>query len=85
MEETINKTDSDAVTAPEVPLTDDDIQNPQEAPFVEKNQKEAECLILDDFSEPICAVCEIGGEMICCDGRCLRSFHPVYHTISLTI
>jgi hypothetical protein len=29
-----------------------------------------------DFSDVICAVCELGGDMICCDGQCLRSFHP---------
>lgn len=32
--------------------------------------------IIDDFSESICAICESGGDMICCDGKCLRSFHP---------
>ena len=30
----------------------------------------------DDFHEKICAVCENGGSLICCSGRCLRSFHP---------
>ena len=30
-----------------------------------------------DWSDLICAVCELGGEMICCDGKCLRSFHPL--------
>lgn len=29
-----------------------------------------------DFSDVICAACELGGDMICCDGHCLRSFHP---------
>ena len=32
--------------------------------------------IIEDFSESICALCESGGDMICCDGKCLRSFHP---------
>lgn len=30
----------------------------------------------DDFSDPICAACLGGGDLICCDGKCLRSFHP---------
>jgi hypothetical protein len=30
----------------------------------------------DDFSDSVCAICRAGGEMICCDGKCLRSFHP---------
>ena len=29
-----------------------------------------------NLNDSICAVCETGGDMICCDGRCLRSFHP---------
>lgn len=29
----------------------------------------------DDYHESICAVCETGGALICCMGRCLRSFH----------
>ena len=29
-----------------------------------------------DLNDPICAVCESGGDMICCDGKCFRSFHP---------
>lgn len=30
----------------------------------------------EDYSDPVCAVCRGGGDMICCDGRCFRSFHP---------
>jgi hypothetical protein len=30
----------------------------------------------DDYSDLVCALCRTGGDMICCDGRCLRSFHP---------
>jgi len=30
----------------------------------------------DDFSDLICSICRTGGDIICCDGRCLRSFHP---------
>lgn len=33
-------------------------------------------LIDDDFSDVVCGICRTGGDMICCDGRCLRSFHP---------
>ena len=31
---------------------------------------------MDDYSEPICAECESGGSLLCCDGVCGRSFHP---------
>jgi len=30
----------------------------------------------EDDSDCICAICETGGELICCDGKCSRSFHP---------
>ena len=39
----------------------------------EERKEEAQ---LRDSSDIICAVCELGGDLICCDGRCLRSFHP---------
>tara|TARA_A100001015_G_C14754940_1_gene619058 strand:- start:367 stop:534 length:168 start_codon:yes stop_codon:yes gene_type:complete len=40
----------------------------------EEEKKEEE--VLADSSDIICGVCELGGDLICCDGRCLRSFHP---------
>ncbi|XP_019092074.1 PREDICTED: protein ENHANCED DOWNY MILDEW 2-like [Camelina sativa] len=29
----------------------------------------------DDFFESVCAICDNGGEILCCEGSCLRSFH----------
>ncbi|KAJ8534425.1 hypothetical protein K7X08_016153 [Anisodus acutangulus] len=31
----------------------------------------------DDYNhfESLCAICDDGGELLCCDGKCLRSFH----------
>ncbi|XP_019183412.1 PREDICTED: protein ENHANCED DOWNY MILDEW 2 isoform X3 [Ipomoea nil] len=29
----------------------------------------------DDQFESVCAICDNGGEIICCEGNCLRSFH----------
>ncbi|XP_020264203.1 protein ENHANCED DOWNY MILDEW 2-like isoform X1 [Asparagus officinalis] len=26
--------------------------------------------------DSVCAICDNGGEVLCCEGRCLRSFHP---------
>ncbi|XVF21075.1 hypothetical protein REPUB_Repub12eG0059400 [Reevesia pubescens] len=26
--------------------------------------------------DPVCAICDNGGNILCCTGRCLRSFHP---------
>ena len=28
-----------------------------------------------DFHDPLCAICETGGNLVCCSGTCLRSFH----------
>ncbi|XP_062168605.1 protein ENHANCED DOWNY MILDEW 2-like [Alnus glutinosa] len=30
----------------------------------------------EDVFDPICAFCDNGGEIVCCEGRCRRSFHP---------
>ncbi|XAR56751.1 Histone-lysine N-methyltransferase [Bertholletia excelsa] len=29
----------------------------------------------DDLFDSVCAICDNGGELLCCEGRCLRSFH----------
>ncbi|KAL5731754.1 hypothetical protein ACHQM5_004454 [Ranunculus cassubicifolius] len=29
-----------------------------------------------DLFDSVCAFCDNGGELLCCEGRCLRSFHP---------
>ncbi|CAH8358814.1 unnamed protein product [Eruca vesicaria subsp. sativa] len=29
----------------------------------------------DDFFESVCAICDNGGDLLCCEGSCLRSFH----------
>lgn len=29
-----------------------------------------------DGTEPICAICDGGGELLSCKGRCKRAFHP---------
>ncbi len=28
-----------------------------------------------DKNDEICCMCELGGNLLCCDGKCLRSFH----------
>ncbi|KAL5548514.1 hypothetical protein UlMin_003745 [Ulmus minor] len=29
----------------------------------------------DELFDSVCAFCDNGGELVCCDGRCMRSFH----------
>ncbi|RAL43133.1 hypothetical protein DM860_009915 [Cuscuta australis] len=30
----------------------------------------------DAIFDHVCALCDNGGELLCCEGRCIRSFHP---------
>ncbi|PIN01457.1 Histone-lysine N-methyltransferase [Handroanthus impetiginosus] len=30
----------------------------------------------DELFDRVCALCDDGGELLCCEGRCIRSFHP---------
>ncbi|XP_019155530.1 PREDICTED: protein ENHANCED DOWNY MILDEW 2-like [Ipomoea nil] len=30
----------------------------------------------DGIFDHVCALCDNGGELLCCEGRCIRSFHP---------
>ncbi|EPS65484.1 hypothetical protein M569_09292, partial [Genlisea aurea] len=39
----------------------------------DENQSETD---EDDFYDPMCAICDNGGQVLMCDGKCLRSFHP---------
>ncbi|XP_008782914.1 protein ENHANCED DOWNY MILDEW 2-like isoform X2 [Phoenix dactylifera] len=32
-----------------------------------------------DLFDSVCAICDNGGELICCEGRCMRSFHATRH------
>ncbi|KAK7387132.1 hypothetical protein VNO78_27659 [Psophocarpus tetragonolobus] len=29
----------------------------------------------DELFDSVCAICDNGGELLCCDGKCMRSFH----------
>ncbi|GLJ27023.1 hypothetical protein SUGI_0529760 [Cryptomeria japonica] len=30
----------------------------------------------DDLFDSVCAICDNGGDLLCCEGPCMRSFHP---------
>ncbi|CAI9760392.1 unnamed protein product [Fraxinus pennsylvanica] len=44
---------------------------------------------IDDISASVCEICDDGGSLLCCQGKCMRSFHPTvkdgaeYHCKSL--
>ncbi|XP_076931696.1 uncharacterized protein LOC143596927 [Bidens hawaiensis] len=41
----------------------------------EYNYKDDDAVNDDDFFDTVCAICDNGGELTCCEGTCLRSFH----------
>ncbi|XP_010252648.1 PREDICTED: protein ENHANCED DOWNY MILDEW 2 isoform X2 [Nelumbo nucifera] len=40
-------------------------------PFIVDDEEESE----GDLFDSVCAICDNGGELLCCEGRCFRSFH----------
>ncbi|XP_026407686.1 protein ENHANCED DOWNY MILDEW 2-like isoform X1 [Papaver somniferum] len=32
-----------------------------------------------DLFDSVCSICDNGGELLCCEGKCLRSFHATVH------
>ncbi|KAK7305189.1 hypothetical protein VNO77_43090 [Canavalia gladiata] len=47
----------------------DDIDNDMIDETVEDSDEE------DDLFDSVCAICDNGGNLLCCDGKCMRSFH----------
>ncbi|KAG9453169.1 hypothetical protein H6P81_006073 [Aristolochia fimbriata] len=31
----------------------------------------------DELFDTVCAICDNGGKILCCEGKCMRSFHPI--------
>ncbi|XP_047335519.1 protein ENHANCED DOWNY MILDEW 2-like [Impatiens glandulifera] len=42
---------------------------------IEENDEEEGSDDDDALFDTVCSICDNGGELLCCDGRCLRSFH----------
>ncbi|KAJ0869893.1 putative [histone H3]-lysine(4) N-trimethyltransferase chromatin regulator PHD family [Helianthus annuus] len=40
-----------------------------------KGAEDSESDDVDDTFDTVCAICDNGGDLTCCEGRCLRSFH----------
>ncbi|XP_022758963.1 protein ENHANCED DOWNY MILDEW 2-like [Durio zibethinus] len=64
-----------------------DVHTPRKSNFIVDEDLEEDYNDEDDIGEevdsvgkpifdPVCAICDNGGNVLCCEGRCLRSFHP---------
>ncbi|XP_061360952.1 protein ENHANCED DOWNY MILDEW 2 isoform X2 [Gastrolobium bilobum] len=49
----------------------DDIDNDMFDDTVEESDGE------DELFDSVCSICDNGGKLLCCDGKCMRSFHAV--------
>ncbi|XP_068634166.1 protein ENHANCED DOWNY MILDEW 2-like isoform X2 [Aristolochia californica] len=42
----------------------------------------------EELFDTVCAICDNGGKILCCEGKCMRSFHPIRsdecHALGLT-
>ncbi|CAL1402825.1 unnamed protein product [Linum trigynum] len=64
-------------------MTDKDKQTPNLSGFLVDDTEEGICEVEgeedesndDDLFDTVCAFCDNGGELVCCDGKCMRSFH----------
>lgn len=68
---------------PEKAFTEDLHKGLEEKPFIIDEEVEDAVGIDDgeeseeesDLFDSVCSICDNGGELLCCEGRCLRSFH----------
>ncbi|KAL5227641.1 hypothetical protein ABZP36_015906 [Zizania latifolia] len=66
----INEVGSDKVEIKVPFIADDDIEEMVDMDTnIESDEEE------EDLFDSICAICDNGGDLLCCDGPCMRSFH----------
>lgn len=77
---------------PQITAQDDKPHGPSRPPSSPQDQSSANHVrsleeqqhqaLLEDSNEALCAVCQTGGELLCCD-KCLKVFHLSCHVPSL--
>ncbi|XP_021978264.1 protein ENHANCED DOWNY MILDEW 2 isoform X2 [Helianthus annuus] len=56
-------------------IVDDTNAETQDDDIITNQTKDSESDEEDDNYDTVCAICDNGGALICCDGECFRSFH----------
>ncbi|RID59835.1 hypothetical protein BRARA_F03033 [Brassica rapa] len=78
----LEKTFQTTPTEVELPMQhQEDAQLPQEQNFTADNMLDEERSSDDDSEmnlqfDTVCSICDNGGYILCCEGSCLRAFHP---------
>nr|GFC70288.1 protein enhanced downy mildew 2 isoform X1 [Tanacetum cinerariifolium] len=53
----------------------DDVKDANELTTKEAIYNESESKDEDDMNDTVCAICDNGGDLTCCDGKCFRAFY----------
>nr|GEW99092.1 hypothetical protein [Tanacetum cinerariifolium] len=62
----------------------DDVKDTNELTTKEAIYNESESMDEDDMNDTVCAICDNGGDLTCCDGKCFRAFHATVESAEAT-
>ncbi|KAI3673839.1 hypothetical protein L6452_39969 [Arctium lappa] len=67
--------DAEIATKPSFIVDDMNDDEPQDDDFITKQTEDSESDEEEDPFDSVCAICDNGGQLTCCEGKCFRSFH----------
>ncbi|KAL4566889.1 hypothetical protein LXL04_031015 [Taraxacum kok-saghyz] len=71
--------EAETVTKPSF-IVDDTNGEPQDDDFFTEPNEDSDSDEEEDHFDSVCAICDNGGELTCCEGKCFRSFHATPDT-----